>query len=140
MQPDLTLQIAVPRRQLHAKPAASRGRVPRISKLMALAVRCDELIRSTVLRDYTDLAKLGRITKPRVTQLMNLLHLAPDIQEDLLFLPRECGQRDSITERHLRPVAQLVDWTEQRQLFSSLFPAFSVQTCEEQACIREAEE
>jgi hypothetical protein len=71
---------------------------------------------------------------------MNLLHLAPDIQECLLFLPRETGQRDRITERHLRPVVQLVDWAEQRQLFSSLFPAVSVQICEEQACIRAPEE
>jgi hypothetical protein len=140
MQPELTIQIEVPRPQPHPKPAASRGRVPRISRLIALAIRCDDLIRSRVLHDYTDLAKLGGITKPRVTQLMNLLHLAPDIQEHLLFLPRQCGQRDSITERHLRPVVQLVDWVEQRQLFSCLFPDSSACKREQRACIRAAEE
>ncbi len=46
-----------------------------------------ELIREGVVTDYAELARLGHVTRARVTQIMNLLHLAPDIQETLLFLP-----------------------------------------------------
>ena len=88
---------------------------------MALALRVDELIRRRVLRDYTDLAMLGKISKARATQLMNLLNLAPDLQECLLFLPPVTAWRDPITERHLRPITRMVDWQEQRDCFATLF-------------------
>ena len=78
-----------------------------------------------MLRDYTDLAKLGRISKPRITQIMNLLNLAPDIQEYLLFLPPTTSCRDQISERRLRGIAKLVDWSEQRKLFPALSAAVS---------------
>lgn len=55
------------------------GRVPRISKLMALAIRYDGLLREGVVTDLTELARLSHVTQPRITQIMNLLHLAPDI-------------------------------------------------------------
>jgi predicted RecB family nuclease len=45
---------------------------------------------------------------------MNLLHLAPDIQEELLFLPRVTEGRDTIHEKLLRPIAAEVDWAKQR--------------------------
>src|SRR5215510_8373808 len=70
------------------RPANPTGRVPRIAKLMALAIRFDELIRTGMVRDYAEFARLGHVTRARITQIMNLLHLAPDIQEHLLFLPR----------------------------------------------------
>ncbi len=64
------------------------GNVPRVSKIMALAIRFHGLVRRGEVRDYTDLARLGYVTPARMTQIMCLLHLAPDIQEALLFLPR----------------------------------------------------
>ena len=70
-----------------ANPVENPGRIPRISRLMALAIRLDGLIRSGVLKDYAVVARLGHVSRARVTQVMNLLHLAPDIQEELLFLP-----------------------------------------------------
>jgi hypothetical protein len=63
------------------------GRVPRVAKLMALAIRFDRLIREGKVADRSELARLAHVTQPRMTQIMNLLHLAPDIQEDILFLP-----------------------------------------------------
>jgi len=36
------------------------------------------------MRDYADVARLGYVTRARLTQIMNLLLLAPDIQEALL--------------------------------------------------------
>ena len=102
------------------------GRLHRVTRLMALAIKYDGLIRSRVLLDYSDIARLGRISKARVTQIMNLLNLAPDIQERLLFLPRTTLCRDRISERHLRNAGKLVDWTEQRALFDAL-PGVSAQ-------------
>ncbi len=80
------------------------GRVPRVSKLMALAIRYDELVRVGAVKDYAELARLGGVTRARITQIMDLLNLALDIIEELLCLPRATAGRDRITERQLRGI------------------------------------
>ena len=52
-----------------------------------------------------------------MTQIMNLLHLAPDIQEELLFLPPATAGKDRIHEKMLRPIAAEIDWGKQRTLW-----------------------
>ena len=96
------------------------GRVPRISRLMALAIRFDRLVREGVVADQADLARLDYVTRARVTQIMILLHLAPDVQEALLFLARVERGRDPIQERQLRPIAAVPDWRKQRRLWAEL--------------------
>lgn len=96
------------------------GRVPRISRLMALAIYFDMLIREGKVRDQSELARLAHVTQPRMTQIMNLSHLAPDIQEELLFLPRVTRDRDPVCEKMLRPIAAEVDWRRQCQLWRAL--------------------
>lgn len=96
------------------------GRVPRVSKMMALAIRFDGLIRQGVVNDQAELARLGHVTRARLTQIMNLLYLAPDIQEEVLFLPRVTSGRDQIKERDLRPIAAMADWRKQRQTWHKL--------------------
>lgn len=98
------------------------GRVPRISKLMALASRFDRLIRDGEITDQAELARLGHVTRARVTQIMNLLLLAPDIQEEILFLPRTQSGRDPIRERHIRPLASVPDWRKQRRMWEEISP------------------
>lgn len=100
--------------------AAPLGNVARVTRLMALAIRFDQLIRDGEVRDLADIARLGHVTRARVTQVMNLLHLAPDIQEAILFLPWVEQGRDPITERDLRPVAALPDWRKQRRAWEGL--------------------
>ena len=56
------------------------GRLPRITRLMALAIHFDGLVQSGAVSNYAELARLGNVTRPRVTQIMNLLNLAPEIQ------------------------------------------------------------
>jgi len=92
----------------------SRGRLPRVTRLMALAVRFEYLLESGAVRDQAELAELGHVTRARVTQIMNLLHLAPDIQLQLLELPRVTTGKDPIVERHVRQVADEVCWRRQR--------------------------
>ncbi|MCG3178602.1 MAG: hypothetical protein BIFFINMI_00930 [Phycisphaerae bacterium] len=96
------------------------GRTPRISKVMALAIKFDGLLQDGTVADQSELARLAHVTQPRMTQIMNLLHLAPDIQEELLFLPPVVKGRDPIHERMLRPVAAAVDWAVQRQAWTRL--------------------
>lgn len=100
-----------------ADPAPTPGNLPRITRLMALAIRFDGLIRDGEVRDLAEIARLGHITRARVTQIMNLLHLAPDIQAAILSLPRTESGRDAITERDLRPISAIVDWRKQRRVW-----------------------
>ena len=60
------------------KKAIQSGRVPRISKLVALASRLQSMIDSGEVVSFQKLAELGRISQPRMTQIMSLLNLAPD--------------------------------------------------------------
>ena len=99
------------------------GRVPRVARLMALALRCDGLIREGQVASYTELASLGHVTRARVCQIMNLLGLAPDLQEALLFLPRTQRGRDPILLADLQPIATTLDWRKQRRLWRQLLRA-----------------
>ena len=62
------------------------GRIPLVSRLMALAIRFDGLVHDGAVKDQAELALLGHVSRARVTQSMNLLMLAPDIQASLLLL------------------------------------------------------
>jgi hypothetical protein len=90
--------------------------IPRIARLLALAIRFDRLLRAEQFRDYAELARLGRVTRARITQIMKLLDLAPDIQEQILFLPKLKG----LNERNLRPIVSRIDWNEQRPMFQKI--------------------
>src|SRR5262245_55461325 len=74
------------RKQMQKAPAAPRplvppGRVPRVSRWMALAIRFEHLLREGHVASYAELARLGHVTPARISQIMNLLYLAPDVQE-----------------------------------------------------------
>ena len=103
-----------------AQPNLPVGSVPRVARLMALAIRCEELVRRGEVADYADLARLGHVTRARMTQITNLLNLAPDTQEEILFLPRTTQGRDPIGERDLRPITLLPDWRKQRHMWREL--------------------
>lgn len=93
------------------------GRIPRVAKLMALAIRFEQLIANGDVADYAELARLAHVSRARITQIMNLLLLAPDIQEALLFLPPVERGRDAIRLSDLQRVALELDWGRQRDMF-----------------------
>ncbi len=64
------------------------GRIPRVARVMALAIRCEQLIRDGLIKNQSELAHYGQVTTARMTHIMWLVNLAPDIQEAILFLPR----------------------------------------------------
>src|SRR5205814_7241017 len=112
------------RKQLQAgespRPACAPGRVPRVARLLALAHRFEALLRQGVVTGYADLARLGRVTPARISQVMALLQLAPDIQEQILFLPRTVSGRDPVGMHDLLPLATVLDWKVQRRLWAQL--------------------
>lgn len=102
------------------EPLPTLGSVPRVSRLLALALHMDDLRRQGEVSDYAGLARLAMVTRARMTQIMSLLLLAPDIQEEILFLPRSDGGLDSIREKAVRPIASVPDWRKQRVMWRAL--------------------
>jgi hypothetical protein len=107
-------------RQLPASDVISR-----IARLMALAIRFEGLVNDGTVRDYADLARRGHVTRARMTQIMKLLHLAPDIQEQILFLPPV----DGLNERNLRSIVRQTDWTVQRRMFHQITVGLELRKC-----------
>ena len=93
------------------------GRVPRIARLVALALRFDQLVCDGDVANFAEIACLGRVTRARVTQIMNLLNLAPDIMDEILHLPLVTHGIDPISEHHLRPIAAEYVWSKQRAMW-----------------------
>jgi hypothetical protein len=103
------------------EPAAPPpGRVPRVAKLLALAHRFERLLHDGVVRDYAELGQLGHVTRARVSQIMLLLCLAPDLQEEILFWPPTLCGKDRVQMRHVLPIAAVPDWKKQRQRWREL--------------------
>ena len=98
-------------------------RLSRVARLMALAVRFEQLLRGGEIASYAELARLGRVSCARISQILNLLQLAPDIQEQLLFLTRKGRGRDPIHLARLQPIAATLDWGKQRRLWRELYAA-----------------
>lgn len=96
------------------------GRVPRVSRLMALAIKFERLVREGTVRTHRDLAEAGQISRARMSQIMSLADLAPEIQEALLFLPKTVAGPDRLTERALREIARSIDWDWQKKQFGEL--------------------
>jgi hypothetical protein len=107
-------------REGEATPSGPAGRVPRVSRLMALAIRLDGLIRDGIVSDQAELARLGHVSRARLTQVMNLLYLATDIQEAILYLPATERGRDAVTEKQLRPIAATASWAKQWQMWRAM--------------------
>jgi hypothetical protein len=95
-----------------------QGKVPRVTRLLALAHHYEELRRSGLVDDYADLARNVGVTRARMTQIMSLLNLAPDIQQAILDLPRTTSGVDPISTRAVLPIAARVDWEEQRRAWA----------------------
>ena len=115
--------------ELQKGDTAAPASIPRIARLMALAIRFEGLLQSGAVRDYAELARLGRVTRARMTQIMKLLQLAPDIQEQLLFLQNPTV----LNERNVRFVVRLLHWDEQRRRLEEVRAASCSVRCRQSA-------
>src|SRR5438067_2318639 len=96
------------------------GRVPRLARFLALALRLDRQLQQGVLKDCSEVARVGHVTRARVSQILTLVNLAPDIQEAILFLPRTQRGRDPVILSDVLPIATELDWKRQRRAWRRL--------------------
>ena len=73
------------------------------------------------VKDQAEVARVGRVTRARVTQILNLTSLAPDIQTAILNFAPTTMLRDQFKEREVRQIAAEPNWEKQRDLFQRLF-------------------
>ncbi len=99
---------------------AATGRTPRVARMLALAHKIDGMIRTGELKDMADAARAIGVTRARMTQITNLLPLAPEIQEQILELPPVTQGRDPITEGRLRLIVAEAVWEHQVELWRGL--------------------
>jgi len=97
-------------------PAPVVSAVPRISRLMALAIHMQDLVDRGEVADYAELARLAHVSRPRITQIMNLTLLAPEIQEALLFLRATDGGRAQTGERKVCIICVVLHWGRQQRV------------------------
>jgi len=76
---------------------------------MITAIQCDQLIRDGMMKNQSELAHYAQVTTARMTHIMWLTNLAPDIQEAILFLPRIEAGRGTIKEIEVWRVAQVME-------------------------------
>jgi hypothetical protein len=96
------------------------GRAPRISQVLALAIQFQEMLRQGEAQDCADLARLGGLTRERISQIMKFNWLASDLQLEILYLNQAPGERFPVSEVAVRRIAQRLSWTEQRALWRKL--------------------
>jgi hypothetical protein len=123
---DFTMHIAQPSRRLLIRegtvpvPAVRRGRAPRVARMLVQAHLFQRMLESGKARDLADLARTFKLTRARVTQILNYMLLAPDIQAEILAMsPIEPGH-EPIREPEMRAVLREVLWSEQRKRWRAL--------------------
>ena len=118
--PQPLVQQVAPEKEAKQAAEVREPASPRITKLMALAIRLEGLLAEGVAKDYADLARLGGVSRSRITQILNLCNLAPVLQQRLLQLPAERGDHRGLTENALRQIGGILHWPEQISRFEEL--------------------
>ena len=101
-------------------PSRRIGRLPRITQVLALAIHLDDMIRRGEAKDYADVGRLTCLCRERISQIVRLNYLAPDIQVELLYLPPTTSGRFPISETAVRKIANSLAWEDQRRAWAAL--------------------
>ena len=109
---------ALPEPRGRPKPS-KEAKTPRVVELLRKAIEWQGLLESGEVRNQAEIAQREGITRARVTQVMAMLRLAPEIQRHILAMPKTV-QQPAITERALRPVVQMEDPTDQTARFQEV--------------------
>ena len=107
---------AVPPRRAKPKPPS---RTPRVVELLRKAIEWQALLESGEAANQAEIARRDGSTRARVTQVMGMLRLTPEIQQHILSMP-DMVRRPAITERALRPIAKIKERKRQLAAFSEL--------------------
>lgn len=101
-------------------PPSGSGSLPRVTQVLALAIHFQDMIQRGEARDYADLARLGCLTRERISQIMELVWLAPDLQQEILEFRTISGTRFPISELAVRQIAGALSWKDQREAWRQL--------------------
>jgi hypothetical protein len=116
------ISLKWPARQAAGRPKKTAPpappRIPRITRRMALAIKFQEMIDRGEVKDYADLARLGFVTRARLTQIMYLTLLAPEIQEQILLSGTDQPCSVPTPEPQIRQIASEVNWNSQKRLWT----------------------
>ncbi|MCK4680714.1 hypothetical protein KAT82_06280, partial [bacterium] len=112
---------ALPEPRGRPKPP-KESETPRVVELLSKAVEWHALLEAGEVRNQAAIARREGFTRARVTQIMGLLRLAPEIQRRILSMP-DMVRQPTISERALRPIAQIEDPKQQLAEFRGLSPA-----------------
>ena len=126
--PDLTVSFGRPPKRprkpkqqgTKREPEPRPPRVPHVKRLMALAIRLEDLLDNGLVGNQSEIAKAAGITTARVSQIVNRNRLAPDIQQAILELESTTERTDPFLERQVREVATHINWVRQRKEFKKL--------------------
>ena len=122
----MTFEYKLPLRRNRTLPpfpgavAENHGHPLRLARLLALAHQLEDMVRSGGVRDYAELAQRAQVSPARISQIVTLTQLAPEIQEYILFLSSE--HAGLITELQLRDIARTLAWEQQSSAFAQLLP------------------
>ncbi|ACY13545.1 hypothetical protein [Haliangium ochraceum] len=101
------------------QPPRPTRRPARVAQMLAFAHRVDGEVERGEFESRSAAARYYGMTTGRITQLMSLLWLAPDVQEDVLFLEAIDG-REPLSGQALEKLARIADWGEQRRGWSEV--------------------
>jgi len=104
------------KRLVQEPPPGPVRRPARVAVMLALAHKIQQAIDAGTVRDRAEVARRLGFTRARITHLLDLTLLAPDLQEQMLDLEAVDGV-EPISERELRKVAHAGSWREQRAAF-----------------------
>jgi ParB-like chromosome segregation protein Spo0J len=104
--------------------SSSRRQVPCVERpgvavMLGLANKIQQAIDGGAVRDRAEIARRLGFTRARITHLLDLTLLSPDLQEQVLFLQAIDGVQP-VSERVLRAVAHAGTWEDQRRAWTAL--------------------
>src|SRR5512140_464112 len=97
-------------------PSSPVARPARVAATLTLAHRIRKGIVAGEIRNQADAARRLGLTRARLSQILDLTNLAPDLQEKILFL-EATGGREPLRERSMRGVLRSVSWGDQRVIW-----------------------
>lgn len=105
------------------QPSHSKStRLPRVTRLMALAVKYERLLADGTVGTHKELAALAGVERSHISTILRFRLLAPTIQEWLLNLPETEKGKDPIGMIQLRSIAAIPSWDKQCSELHRLIP------------------
>ena len=94
-------------------------KTPRVAELLRKAIEWRALLTSGEVSTQAAIGRREGVTRVRVTQILGLLRLAPEIQRHILSMPKTVGC-PMISERVLRSITMFDDQQQQLQAFADI--------------------